>query len=225
MTNPSFHDIEQLSASLDGQIRPAEKARLEARLRSDAALATVLIELRQARDLLRLTPKRSLPRNFTLTPKMTGIRPPLPRSVPALSWASATAMLLFVLTFGTNLLSQFSFGAAAPMLAAAPMTSEGYGLGGGPAATQPSGLDNLQTTPTPEISVFTAPEPSALDGNRQVAPPATTPAAKSSLSPALIWSYVWLGLAAVLFTTALLIRQASVMAFHRRLGGNKTRQK
>jgi hypothetical protein len=158
MTNPSFRDVEQLSASLDGQLSQAEMTRLEARIQSDPALAAALADLRQARAILRRTPKRRLPRNFTLTPKMAGIKPPVPRLVPALSWASAVAMLLFVFTLGANLLGQISFGAAAPMMAAAPMTNEGYGIGGGPAATQPAVTDNTQVNLTAETSVMTPPE-------------------------------------------------------------------
>ncbi|MDP2994328.1 MAG: hypothetical protein Q8N46_04310, partial [Anaerolineales bacterium] len=117
MTTPSFRDVEQLSASLDGQLSQAEKTRLEARIQLDPALAATLADLRQARAILRRTPKRRLPRNFTLTSKMAGIRPPVPRLVPAFSWASAVAMLLFVCTLGTNLLGRLSFGAAAPLMA------------------------------------------------------------------------------------------------------------
>ena len=133
MTTPSFRDIEQLSAYLDDQLSPAEKARLEARLQQDETLLSLLRDLRQARNALRHTANRPVPRNFTLTPRMAGIRPPTPRIVPLLSWASAVAALLFIFTLGSNLLGQLSLGAAAPMLAAAPLNSEGYGYGGGPA--------------------------------------------------------------------------------------------
>jgi hypothetical protein len=175
MTTPSFRDVEQLSAFLDGQLSQAEKARLEARIQSDPALAAALADLRQARAILRRTPKRRPPRNFTLTPKMAGIRPPVPRLVPALGWASAVAMLLFILTLGTNLLSQISFGAAAPMMAAAPMTSEGYGIGGGPASTQSPGTDNTQVIPTTETFVMTAPEATPSGGMRGGGSAATQP--------------------------------------------------
>jgi hypothetical protein len=253
MTNPSFRDVEQLSASLDGQLSQAEMTRLEARLQSDPGLASALADLRQARAILRRTPKRRLPRNFILTPKMAGIKPPVPRLVPALSWASAVAMLLFIFTLGANLLGQISFGAAAPMMAAAPMTNEGYGIGGGPAATQPAVTDNMQGTPTAEASVMmppetapssemlgggsaatqppvtdntqgtsttealvaTAPEETPQGGTRLVAP-AATPAPKAAPEPVNIWLYIWLGLAAVLITAALLIRRASVQAFRRK---------
>jgi len=217
MTTTSFRDVEQLSASLDGQLSQAKKTRLEARIRSDPALTAALADLRQARAILRRTPKHRLPRNFTLTPKMAGIRPPVPRSVPALGWASGVAMLLFFFTLGTNLLGRISFGAAAPMNAAAPMTNEGYGLGGGPAATQSPATDNTQVTPTAEAFVMTAPE-TPPPGEMRLVEPATNAATKSTPKLVNIWPYIWLGLAAVLIAAALLIRRASVQAFRRKVG-------
>jgi len=217
MTTPSFRDVEQLSAFLDGQLSQAEKARLEARIQSDPALAAALADLHQARAILRRTPKRHLPHNFTLTLKMAGIRPPVPRLVPALGWASAVAMLLFILTLGTNLLGQISFGASAPMMAAAPMTSEGFGLGGGLASTQVPGTDNTQVTPTVEAFVITAPEATSPGQTRLVAPTANL-VPKATPEPVHIWLYIWLGLAAVLIAVALLIRRASIQAFRRKVG-------
>ncbi len=213
MTTPSFRDVEQLSAFLDGQLSQADKTRLEARIQLDPALAAALADLHQTRAILRRTPKRRLPHNFTLTPKMAGIRPPVPRAVPVLGWASALAMLLFVVTLGMNLLGQISFGAAAPMMAAAP-----YGYGGGPAATQPSVTDNTQVIPTAETFVMTAPE-ATPSGEPRVGAPPVTPTAKATLEPVDIWPYIWLGLAAVLIAAALLIRRASVQAFRRKVGG------
>ncbi len=217
MTTPSFRDVEQLSASLDGQLSQADKTRLETRLQSDPALAAALADLRQTRAILRRTPKRRLPRNFTLTPKMAGIRPPVPRAVPALSWASAVALLLFVGTLGTNLLGQLSFGAGAPMLAAAPMSNEGTGIGGGPAATQPPVTDNTQVIPTAETFVMTVPETTTSADTRGVEP-AAAPDIKTAPEPVNIWLYIWPGLAAVLIAAALLIRRASVQAFRRKVG-------
>ena len=127
MTTPSSRDLEQLSAYLDGQLSQSDRTRLEIRIQSDPALASALEELRQTRALLRRTPHRRAPRNFTLTPGMAGIRPPVPRLVPVLSWASAVAMLFFIFTLGAGLVGQLSFGAAATS-AAAPS-----GLAGRPA--------------------------------------------------------------------------------------------
>ena len=72
-------DLELLSSYLDGQLKPSDSARLEARLATDPALREVLGDLRAARGLLRQLPMRREPRNCTLTPKMVGENPPLPR--------------------------------------------------------------------------------------------------------------------------------------------------
>ena len=65
-------DIELLSSYLDGQLSSTDAARLEARLRTDPEMRSVLHDLRGARSLLRQLPMRKAPRNFTLTPKMVG---------------------------------------------------------------------------------------------------------------------------------------------------------
>ena len=214
MTTPSFRDVEQLSASLDGQLSQAEKTRLEARIQLDPALSAALVDLRQARAILRRTPKRRLPRNFTLTPKMAGIRPPVPRLVPAFSWASAVAMLLFVCTLGTNLLGRLSFGAAAPLMAAAP-SGMGGGVGGGPAATQPpAGMETLPLgTPTPEMLALLTPEATQVPDARTIQPQVTS---KTPSRPMNLWLWIWPGLAILLLTSALLIRWSSIRAFHRK---------
>ncbi len=218
MTTPSFRDVEKLSAFLDGQLSKAEKTRLEARLRSDTALASALADLRQARAILQRTPKRRVPHNFTLTPKMAGIKPPVPRAVPAFGWASAVAMLLFVLTLGTNLLSKLSFGGGAPLRAAAPMSSEGYGLGGGPAPTLQPSTDNTLLTPTPEISGFTVLSATPAGEVPPAAPSANT-APKTEQEPFNFWPYIWFGLALVLILSAWGIRRASIQSFRRKTGG------
>ena len=215
MNTPSFHDVEQLSAYLDGQLSQAEKTRLETRLQSNPILAATLKDLRQARTILQRTPRRRSPRNFTLTPKMARIRPPVPRLVPTLGWASAVAMVLFVFTLGTNLLGQISFGANAPMLSAAPMTSEGYGLGGGPPAT-----DNSQVLPTPEPYALTVPEPTP-SGESRLAQPPTAPSTTKTSQSVDIWIYVWLGLAVILILAALLVRLTNDQAFRRKVGSKR----
>ena len=217
MTTITFRDVEQLSASLDGQLSQAEKMRLEARIQLDPALSATLLDLQQARAILRRTPTRRLPRNFTLTPRMAGIRPPIPRLVPVFSWASAVAMLLFVLTLGTNLLGRLSIGASAPMMVAAPLANESSG-GGSPPATQAPASDNTQAIPTAETLINTAPE-ATPPGEARLAPPAGPPATKAATEPVKIWSYIWLGLAVLLIAVALLLHRASVLAFRRRVDG------
>src|ERR1043165_555052 len=118
-------DLELLSSYLDGQLTSdAERARLEARLSTDSNLRAVLDDLRSARGLLRRLPLRKAPRNFTLTPKMVGKNPPLPRAYPTFRFVTALATLLLFVTFGVNFL--------APQVAASQAPNFGYGGGGAP---------------------------------------------------------------------------------------------
>jgi anti-sigma factor RsiW len=112
-------DIELLSAYLDGQLKPSDSTRLETRLKSDPELVAVMDDLRAARNLLRKLPQRRAPRNFTLTRKMVGQNPPMPRAYPFFRFATTLATLLLFFTFGLNFF--------APQLAAAPPP----GMGGG----------------------------------------------------------------------------------------------
>ena len=117
-------DLELLSSYLDGQLSPSDSARLESRLQTDAQLAAVLNDLRATRTLLRKLPARRAPRNFTLTRKMVGQNPPLPRAYPFFRFASALATLLFVFSFGLNSVSR--------------MTAPAFGMGGGDASSEQS---------------------------------------------------------------------------------------
>jgi hypothetical protein len=77
-------------------------------------------DLRATRTLLRRLPTRKAPRNFTLTRKMVGQNPPLPRIYPIFRLATVVATLLFFFSIGVN-----SFGTQ--------MASQNfaYGIGGG----------------------------------------------------------------------------------------------
>jgi negative regulator of sigma E activity len=234
MRSPSFRDMEALSAYLDGQISPSERRRLEKRLQSDPTLAASLEELRQTRELLRSTPKRRAPRNFTLTPRMAGVRPPVPRLVSVFSWASAVAVLLFMITLGSSLVGRLTPGTAAPMIAAAPSG----GIGGGPpaAATQAPALaapataapaapapaplrksnQTPQVTATPEAMSLSVPEAAPTAPVQNVQPFAATP---TPPKPAIPWLYIWPALAALLALLALLIRWLNRLAFRRKNRG------
>jgi len=159
MTAASFRDVERLSAYLDGELSQAERARLESRLARDAGLSATLDELRATRALLRRTPRRRAPRSFTLTPKMAGLRPPLPRSVPVLRFASVLATLLLFATFAGNLLGPIAMGVQAP----APQEmapAYGGGVGGGPAENATAATDKgfaIEATSTPGANALLAP--------------------------------------------------------------------
>lgn len=113
-------DIDLLSSYLDGQLSSADSARLEARLRTDPTLRSVLSDLRSTRSLLRQLPMRKAPRNFTLTPKMVGKNPPLPRSYPVFRFAATLATIMLFFTFGLNVMGR-------QMVSQTP----GFGMGGG----------------------------------------------------------------------------------------------
>src|SRR5512139_3624733 len=135
-------DIELLSSYLDGQLSSADTARLEARLRTDPEMRSVLQDLRGTRSLLRQLPMRKAPRNFTLTPKMVGKNPPLPRSYPVFKFSATLATILLFFTIGLNVLS--------PQLAAQPPA---FGMGGGGA---PDTFSSILVTEAPVIEAAPA---------------------------------------------------------------------
>lgn len=154
-------DVELLSAYLDGQLKPSDSARLEARLKLDSELVSVMDDLRAARNLLRRLPQRRAPRNFTLTPKMVGQNPPMPRAYPLFRFATTIATLLLFFTFGLNFL--------APQMAAQQLV--GMGSGGG------SDLFAEQAPAAAESSIATeapaATEPPATESPFAAAPQPT----------------------------------------------------
>jgi hypothetical protein len=129
MNQLSSRDIEQISAYLDGQLSRADAARLESRIQSDPEARSVYEGLRQSRAVLRQLPARRAPRNFRLTPKMVGIKPPLPRVFPVFRLASALAAILFFLGYAFNLSAPL----AASMGASATFA---YDANNAPAATE-----------------------------------------------------------------------------------------
>jgi anti-sigma factor RsiW len=142
---PTFRDAEKISAYLDGQLPRAEMQRLAVRLQSDPQLAAVAEALRQARALLRQTPRRRAPRNFMLTPEMAGIKPPIPRPVPLMRFAAALAAFLLFVTLAVNTVG--------PLAAvSAPMAYGGMGGGSADEAlAEPSlQMEAVPAEPLPE---------------------------------------------------------------------------
>jgi hypothetical protein len=139
---------------LDGRLNPSDAARLEGRLSSEATLKATLEELRQTRGLLRRLPQRRAPRNFRLTAKMAGVRPPEPRAYPVFRFATALAALLLVASVALNAFTPF----AASRLAAAPAPALGLGGGGGYGGGPIGGGDGtVEAPPAPtELAPFAA---------------------------------------------------------------------
>lgn len=134
-----FHDIEQLSAYLDGQLSPSDSARLESRLKSDPELASAYEDIRSTRAILRKLPSRKAPRNFTLTRKMAGLNPPVPRSYFTFKFATTFATILFAVTVAVNSLS--------PRIAFVGVPNYGSGGGGCTSGCGGGGPDTLFQQP------------------------------------------------------------------------------
>lgn len=207
MTTPSSHDLIQLSAYLDGELRPAEKARLEQRLATDANLRAALEDLRQTRLLLRQMPVYRPTRSFTLKPQTHKVTPPLPRLTLALSWASLLILMLFFVALGGSILP--SLGAAAP----APLSAESPGRGGeGPFMA-------METEETLAAPTSLTPEAASLAQQPIPQPEMRTLAQEPSASKetgGLFWWWSIPGLAFVLFGFAWGLRWAQLRSFQRR---------
>jgi len=139
-------DVELLSAYLDGELKPSDSTRLENRLKTDPELASVLNDLRATRTLLHKLPSRKAPRNFTLTRKMVGQNPPLPRAFPAFRLATVVATLLFFFTFGINFMGA--------QLASQPQV---FGMGGGGGSGGETESYAVQEAPAVEEPAAAAP--------------------------------------------------------------------
>ena len=109
MTQPlTSQEQEALSAYLDNALTSRERQRLETQLQSRPEMRAALSELRQTQHLLRQTPILQVPRNFTLSPEMAGLRTRPPRAYPIFQWAFSLASLFFVLIFAGELFTGLS---------------------------------------------------------------------------------------------------------------------
>lgn len=177
MKTPTFRDVELLSAYLDGKLSQADSARLESRLKSEPDLRGILDDLSQSRALLRKLPKRRAPRNFTLTPQMARVKPPLPRAVPALRWATSLATFLLFATLAVN--------ALAPSMASPSYMALGKGGGGGPEEAPMMEMEAAAATEAPaepaatEAPILAATELAATEAPA-LAPAPTEPAVSAT---------------------------------------------
>ena len=104
-------EVEALSAYIDGQLSQNERTRLEQELQGRADLRALLEDMQRTHQALASQPVMRAPRNFTLTPKMVGMRPSRPaigRLAPAMSFASVVAAVLFIMALAGDLLSSRS---------------------------------------------------------------------------------------------------------------------
>jgi anti-sigma factor RsiW len=150
-TSLPAHDLERLSAFLDGQLSDSDRRVLLARLQHEAALARALEELRRVRGALRALSPVRLPRNFTLTAEMAGRTRPRASRGFAFAWGSALATLALAIVAVTDLAGGGLMAArvAAPAMPAAELQMA-PGLVAAPTGPEPrAATDNQadQTTP------------------------------------------------------------------------------
>ena len=94
--------LEMLSAYLDNQLSEKDSSKVESALLADPALKQELTMLDATRRLLRNAPILKVPRNFTLSASMVTKQTPFKFWMPAMSFSSALAAVLFVLSFVFN---------------------------------------------------------------------------------------------------------------------------
>src|SRR3990172_80077 len=107
----ALHDLELLSAYLDGELTPREADRLQARLDGEADLRWALEELRRTVSVVRSLPEVRPPRSFTLSAEAAGSRGRA-AAYPILQLATALATLAFVAVVGLDALTSRATGVA-----------------------------------------------------------------------------------------------------------------
>jgi hypothetical protein len=178
---------ESLSAYLDGELTPAETARVEAHLQECRTCRANLATLRQTVGLLGELPMLRAPRSFAVRPVVVTAK----RAAPARSWgygllkgATAMAALVLLLLVGGDLALTFvapsvTFtGAPAPEAAWAPTLEPA--LEPAPSEEQPLLGTAKETESTPadlEEMAPAVPEPTAAADVYQTVPPEGTPPA------------------------------------------------
>ncbi|MBL8145164.1 MAG: hypothetical protein JNL34_02160, partial [Anaerolineae bacterium] len=156
--NPTLppDDLDALSAYLDNQLLPAERAALEARLATEPGLREQLGGLRAVQAALRGLPELKAPRNLTLTAAQA--RPVKRTAVfPAfVSGLSAVAAILLIAA-GLGILRP----AASPFDEAAPLA-----IAAAPSAT--TALTPMDSSPAARaMEASASPEPDPNDRNQQ----------------------------------------------------------
>ena len=133
----STRDLELLSAYIDGELSARGIARLLPRLDREPALKQALEEMKAVVQQLGSLPEAPLPRSFTLTPDVVGIRS-RPRAYPVFQFATALAAIAFVALVGLDtVVGQFSLASRGAVmsdmvqeaLVAAPQPEAELGIG------------------------------------------------------------------------------------------------
>lgn len=187
--NPQLNDadFELLSAYVDSQLAPDERADLERRLAADAGLRAALAELRATVGLLRELEPLAPPRSFAIDPRAAA--PRRGWSFPWMTLGSALVALFVLVAFGAALLRTGAATTSAPMAAmpqeqaaaastAAPMLAAPPAAASDPLARQAGGGAPENTLSATQGNAYPAPEaPIAAAGAVTSAPAADSGAA------------------------------------------------
>ncbi len=161
-------DAALLSAYLDNQVTPVERARVEEHLRACPTCQQELGTLRQTVTLLRAMPRVRVPRAFTLSEAQVGIRQGVAR--PAWPWggmlkglATVTAVLVVALV-ATTLLRQPAWTPSATVARVAPQAAPSEAPAGPTGAPGARVAEKAAVEPTaaPEAAELAAPEVTAI---------------------------------------------------------------
>lgn len=119
MTNEiSRREFEKLSQYVDGELEAHEAAKIEELMVKNPAAREVFTELQTTRQLLGELPEIRLPKSYTLTPEMVGIKS-RSTAYPVMRFATVIAALGLVVLVGLDFLSSgISLGARAPAMEA-----------------------------------------------------------------------------------------------------------
>lgn len=162
MRRLSLHDIEYLSAYLDGQLSPHQRKVLEARLRREAGLQKQLKGLQTTRALLHDSGRLRAPRNFTLSPQTAGIRAPARLSALFGAVSALSSALLVIFVIGSLLLSNTTQPAS--------LAEDGQVMSVEVEAVESEALSMAQDAATPTEPVLMGAAPPSEETSRNVEP-------------------------------------------------------
>lgn len=172
---------EDLSALLDGELKPARRDAVAAHVDSCERCAEALEQMSQVRIMLQSLPQEPAPRSFALTPAMAGAGPAPAPAAPKRSplvFAPVAALTLFVALFAVDLSSSSSSSRDEMFSTSAGGTAgEAQVASAGSAAEDSSAPERASSLTLPEGT----PIPPPATGAGPLVPPATGPAPEATI--------------------------------------------
>ena len=185
----SSQDFDRLSAYIDNQLSPRERAELEARLAREPELQATLSDLRSTVRAMRLLPMVKPPRRLTLTPAMVGAHPHREPLFPALRLGAALSTLILALVVAGDFATS---GGLASLTANSPQAAVVAQVTVTLTLESPAAAEAATATPEQRLQVFApsaqTPTASSADGAATdvagaalAAPTATTEATEKTV--------------------------------------------